>query len=394
MKKIVVWGAGYDAEKFLSKNSECVEMVIDSDNNKIGNYIQGKPIINEDFIDDWSKYFVIIVTHKYEKEIAFHLEEIGLKRYEDFNTLNEYLLRYEIEDIKATIKEYLWGNNTKEETFFREISSVDEYQQVMSSSQIQKAVEYSKIVNILYSKRIGMVGYYTGYCSSCEKLVPLKVNFQLNDKYFNNRESFTCIKCGLNTRMRIVVDVAKSKFNRNALVYIYERVTKTYNNLKKVFPKIIGSEYLGDSYNSGDVINGILHEDAQSLSFGNESFDLIISNDVFEHVGDYMKAFKEAYRCLKKGGVLLFTIPFDINKSKTSVRAKVTRNGIKYMEKPVYHGNPIDEKGSLVFTDFGWDLLDHIRKIGFKDVKVTIAFSVSKGYLGGNLMYFEAIKGE
>jgi len=48
----------------------------------------------------------------------------------------------------------------------------------------------------------------------------------------------------------------------------------------------------------------------QKLPFKNNSFDLIISLDVLEHVTDPIKSSSELSRCLKNGGLLLVDIPF------------------------------------------------------------------------------------
>ena len=52
---------------------------------------------------------------------------------------------------------------------------------------------------------------------------------------------------------------------------------------------------------------------------------------------------------------------------------------------PEYHGNPVDPKGSLVFYDHGWDILDRCRAAGFADVYLLCYWSLLYGYLGGGL---------
>jgi hypothetical protein len=48
--------------------------------------------------------------------------------------------------------------------------------------------------------------------------------------------------------------------------------------------------------------------------------------------------------------------------TKTVQRAKQVGDTITYLEEPVYHGNPIDAKGSLVTYDWGLDFTDFIYK--------------------------------
>jgi len=49
--------------------------------------------------------------------------------------------------------------------------------------------------------------------------------------------------------------------------------------------------------------------DACRLPYKPGFFDAVVSFDVFEHVKDDKKAISEVYRVLKKGGVLVFTVP-------------------------------------------------------------------------------------
>lgn len=59
----------------------------------------------------------------------------------------------------------------------------------------------------------------------------------------------------------------------------------------------------------GAAVDGIRNEDAQALTFPAERFDLVTSNQVFEHVPDDLRAFSECCRVLRPGGSLLFAVP-------------------------------------------------------------------------------------
>ncbi|MFA6264009.1 MAG: class I SAM-dependent methyltransferase [Candidatus Babeliales bacterium] len=50
-------------------------------------------------------------------------------------------------------------------------------------------------------------------------------------------------------------------------------------------------------------------EDACRLSYDNQMFDVVVACDVFEHILDDASAVAQAYRVLKKGGALIFTVP-------------------------------------------------------------------------------------
>jgi SAM-dependent methyltransferase len=50
--------------------------------------------------------------------------------------------------------------------------------------------------------------------------------------------------------------------------------------------------------------------DITNLKYDPNTFDLIICNNVFEHLSDPIKGASEVYRCLKKDGELFLVVPF------------------------------------------------------------------------------------
>jgi SAM-dependent methyltransferase len=103
---------------------------------------------------------------------------------------------------------------------------------------------------------------------------------------------------------------------------------------------------------------------------------------------NYLKGIAECRRVLKPGGTLLATIPFHSNSPKSISRAHLTDWGIQHLLPPQYHGNPVSQEGSLVFTDFGWDLIDAAKRIGFKDASIDYYLSQTYGHLGEPLGVF------
>lgn len=53
----------------------------------------------------------------------------------------------------------------------------------------------------------------------------------------------------------------------------------------------------------------LIHGDLTALPFEDESFDLIVALDILEHIPDDTAALREFYRALKKGGIIIFTVP-------------------------------------------------------------------------------------
>ena len=132
-------------------------------------------------------------------------------------------------------------------------------------------------------------------------------------------------------------------------IYINEQTTPLFNFLQKSYPRIVGSEFLGDTYGSGSInVLGFRHEDATALSFETESQHLVLSFEVLEHIPNYQLAVKEAHRILRNGGALILTAPFVEANVKNIQRAIVTDKGnIVHFEEPEYHGDPVSSDGIL-----------------------------------------------
>jgi SAM-dependent methyltransferase len=125
------------------------------------------------------------------------------------------------------------------------------------------------------------------------------------------------------------------------------------------------ANYVASDYHPDQPLGAICgrsrNEDIQHMTFPDAAFDLIITMDVFEHLPFPEQAFREIARTLRPGGAHVFTVPCDFT-ATTITRASILPNGeLVHHLPPVYHGNPIDEKGSLVFRDWGRDLPDVIR---------------------------------
>lgn len=137
----------------------------------------------------------------------------------------------------------------------------------------------------------------------------------------------------------------------------------------------------------GQIIDGLQHEDAQNLSFDTASIDIILANDVFEHIPNISKALSEAFRVLKGNGRLIFTIPFCPTEIETVKRSEISNGKIIHYQPERYHGNPVSAKGSLVFNDFGWDITSMCKKAGFKKTYMVAYYSLKHGHVGYGIQY-------
>lgn len=242
-----------------------------------------------------------------------------------------------------------------------------------------------------------------GFCVPCDREVSFLVDMQSGGIRHaegwrpNWRERLECPFCRMNNRQRLIATLVKQELSerRGHQVYFMEQVTPIFEWASATFKQhqLVGSEYLGHEYEGGATIDGIRHEDIENLSFDSAQFDLIVSNDVFEHVPDPAKAFGECARVLKPGGLMLATIPFNSDADVSACRARLNNGRVEHILPPVFHGNPVSEEGALVFTDFGWDLISCMKDAGFSEVMVDVYVSKEFGHFGEEQSVFRAWKG-
>ncbi|MBL9137235.1 MAG: methyltransferase domain-containing protein [Verrucomicrobiales bacterium] len=230
-----------------------------------------------------------------------------------------------------------------------------------------------------------------GYCVVCGGETRLTTDFLFSRPDSAGRlapawrERQIC-ECGLNCRQRscfhILVDALG--LPRDADIYCTEQNGALFRQIRRAFPRSVGSEFLGDQIPLGGLTpEGIRNEDITRLTFRDSSLDCIFSLDVLEHVPQYQAALSEFARCLKPGGRLLLTVPFDFAKDATVVRASVRTDGtIEHHLPPVHRGESDQPQDTLCFHEFGWDLLDAMREAGFNDVAAHIFTAPAYGYIG------------
>lgn len=192
-----------------------------------------------------------------------------------------------------------------------------------------------------------------GYCPCCKKRTLF-----ISRKHWL-RDAYRCVRCQSIPRHRAIMDVLNKRFENWEDLCIHESSPSgpTFNVMKKVCPNYSYSYFFPD-IELGQVIgdNGKMTcQNLQELTFTDNSFDLIVTQDVFEHINEPEKALKEIYRCLKPGGCHLFTVPI-YPFLKTRPRIKMENGCAVPIMEEQYHGNPISEKGSLVTYDWGGDI--------------------------------------
>lgn len=120
----------------------------------------------------------------------------------------------------------------------------------------------------------------------------------------------------------------------------------------------VGTHYYPDKP-FGTQVGDWRNENIEAQTFADESFDIVMSLDVAEHVFNPGNMYREIYRTLKPGGIYLSTFP--IRKWQVEPAVQLARLGadgsIQFLkEPPEYHGNPISGDGALVTWDYGYDI--------------------------------------
>ena len=184
-----------------------------------------------------------------------------------------------------------------------------------------------------------------------------------------------------------------AKLDNSGLVVYNTEANGAFHKYLAPLKGYICSEYIGDNFKSGEIVNGVMHQDLRALSFETESIDLFLTSDVFEHVSDPYKAFQEVYRVLKKGGRHIFTVPFNPDQFLDDKRAKVDSDGqLVLLKPPIYHGDPLDLAGGiLVYNLFGIEMLVKLAEMNFQ-ANLYQLHSRFYGIFGPQTLVFETIK--
>ncbi len=134
-------------------------------------------------------------------------------------------------------------------------------------------------------------------------------------------------------------------------------------------PHLAYSEYR-EGEPPGSSVDGVRCEDLTRLTYADASFDLVLTSESLEHVPDLDAALSEVHRVLVPGGRHLFTVPGLPGEARTFARAVLRPDGSVEPRGPwplIRH--PGGDVGYLVFTEFGSDLPEILRRSGF-DVEV------------------------
>lgn len=205
-------------------------------------------------------------------------------------------------------------------------------------------------------------GFYfkhAGFCPCCAK----KTNFVSHDPWL--RDHFQCTTCGSIPRNRALIQVLSTHYPNWPGLSIHES-SPSYGGasaaLRRRCPGYVASQYL-PTHDFGSMVGEFRNEDLEKQTFDDASFDVVVTQDVLEHVYDPARVFIEIARTLKPGGSHVFSVPL-VNKHRpTQVWATRNADGSpNFLHEPDYHGNPVDPRGAPVTMRWGYDIVDFIKQ--------------------------------
>lgn len=217
---------------------------------------------------------------------------------------------------------------------------------------------YSYKAKLTILLKLGIQGKANyGHCTVCNK----NTFFIRNGVY--DRDHYECLRCGSLPRHRIFMHTLNMfcKDWKSLKVHESSPGGSSSNAVANQCTDYSFSHYYLDK-KMGEVIDNHHCQNLEEMTYADNTFDIFITQEVFEHIFNAEKAFKEIERVLKPGGFHVFTTPYR-NWTPTIKRAELLNTGeINYMLPAEYHGNPIGDGKSLVIFDWGNDFVFLISK--------------------------------
>lgn len=178
------------------------------------------------------------------------------------------------------------------------------------------------------------------------------------------RETPMCAGCGSVARQRALVHTLAGLGLDLTTARVHESSPSlaTYEFFAARCREFIASYHLPDRP-AGARLGAFTVADLTALPFAADTFDLVVTLDVLEHVPTPARALLEIARTLRAGGTFVFTVPRDPARA-TRARAELTTNGWRHLQPAQFHADPTTRRGALVVTDWGHDLEARLADAG------------------------------
>ena len=181
---------------------------------------------------------------------------------------------------------------------------------------------------------------------------------------------------GYEVQRQNVLSPSTLSLERHRLLWLYlTNETNFFTSKKKVLhmaPEqcfLSRFKKLNHEYITADIDSPIadVKADIVNLPFTDNSFDVVLCNHVLEHIQDDIKAMKELFRVMKKGGMGVFQVPQDLNRDITFEDNSIT--------DPKERAKIFGQYDHV--RVYGRDYFDKLRSVGFKVEEVNYSQKVS-----------------
>jgi hypothetical protein len=228
-----------------------------------------------------------------------------------------------------------------------------------------------------------------GYCPCCGS----STSFISVSHWF--RDHYRCVKCSSLPRERAMMIVIGKHYPNWRQLAIHESSpcdSGASNVLRRNCKRYCASQFFPDQP-LGAMVSGFSNQNLEQQTFEDECFDLVVTQDVLEHVYDPARALSEICRTLKVGGAHIFSVPIINRFGKTERWAEKDPSGhVHFLKTPEFHASPVDERGSPVTMHWGFDIVDFVRKCTDMETEIEDCYDLDLGLSARYLEIFVSKK--
>ena len=181
------------------------------------------------------------------------------------------------------------------------------------------------------------------------------------------REGYFCTSCASTSRDRMLIFVLGLCLGHTGPLAEWapnHSITVLETSGYRAHPVLLQNKfrYLNLIYEG--MATQCLLADIAHIPLRDESSDVVLSSDVFEHVRDDTNGFSEIARILRPGGYLILQVPAVGELEETRVLVEVRGDEDVYLTPPEYHA-----EHTLVYRYYGNDLSRRLR-----DLRLSVLF--------------------
>jgi hypothetical protein len=283
MKKIVIWGAGKKGIGLSSKlRRSDILYFCDSDNNKVGCYINGYIIKKIDSILDekpegvelvttipCSDPEVFAITQQWDGDVYWYEDYCSLpevKKQIDMDLLSRYYLDFRLRDSL-----YIESNDN----WFREDYFSFENKKLILAIKNKNENEICQLMNMAYNS---------------------------GDKYF---DEYIDMRPGMRLIQNIIINEYSEKIRVVDFACGHGELIKSLSSRYDTY----AIDYSVDRIKELEGVNAF-QGNVTKTNFPTDFFDVSICMECLEHVDDTIELSEELIRVTKKGGKIIVTVPY------------------------------------------------------------------------------------